>query len=208
MSTCGPSICLLRTSASGHAVVEPTSSRIDSPPWRVGNQNCPNNDDDTDVVDSRTEGISVNDLETAGSRVRLESTEVLMHILAIRESALQSELHRFCSHKARGRVDNDRLEDLVTAAYPASMGSFEVVMDQREVLEKRHIEVMLIDVRIRQQELVVDRVRVERVACWPIAGRELPPFIDENIPRRRTCQARFALCRSGTALLYASCLYR
>ena len=91
MSTGGPSIGLLRTSTSGHAVVELTSSRINSPPRRVGNRNSPNNDDDTDVVDSRAEGISVNDLEAAGSRVCLESTEVLMHLLAIGESALQSE---------------------------------------------------------------------------------------------------------------------
>ena len=37
MSTSGPSIGFLRTSTSGHAVVELTSSRIDSPPWRVSN---------------------------------------------------------------------------------------------------------------------------------------------------------------------------
>ena len=67
MSTGGPSIGLLRTSTSGHAVVELTSSRIDSPPRCVGNRNSPNNDDDTDVVASRTEGILVNDLEAAGS---------------------------------------------------------------------------------------------------------------------------------------------
>ena len=40
----GPSIGLLRTSTTGHAVVELTSSRIDSPPRRVGNRNSPNND--------------------------------------------------------------------------------------------------------------------------------------------------------------------
>ena len=105
--TGGPWICLLRTSTSGHAVVELSSSRMDSPPGRVGNQNSLNNDDDTDVVDSRAGGISVNDLEAAGSRVCLESTEVFMHILAISESALQSEWNRFCSHKAPSGVDND-----------------------------------------------------------------------------------------------------
>ena len=35
--TGGPSIGLLRTSTSGHTVVELTSSRIDSPPWCVSN---------------------------------------------------------------------------------------------------------------------------------------------------------------------------
>ena len=88
-------------------MVEVTSSRIESPPRRVGDRNCPNNNDDADVVGPRTEGISVNDLEAAGSRVRLELTEVLMHILAIGESALQSESNRFCSHKARSCVDRD-----------------------------------------------------------------------------------------------------
>ena len=48
---------------------------------------------------------------------------MLMHILAIGESALQSKLSRFCSHKARSRVDNNRLDDLVTEADVASMSS-------------------------------------------------------------------------------------
>ena len=59
-------------------------------------------------MDTRTDGISVNDLKAAGSRVSLEWTEVLMHILAIGESALQSKSNRFCSHKARTRVEHDR----------------------------------------------------------------------------------------------------
>ena len=65
ITTGGPSICLLRTGNSGHAVVELTSSRIASPPRRVGIQKSPSNDDGTDVVDLRTEGISVADLGTA-----------------------------------------------------------------------------------------------------------------------------------------------
>ena len=182
MPTGGPSIGLLRASTSGHAVVELTSWRIGSPPRCVANRNSPNNDDGTDVVDSRAEGILVNDIKAAGSRVCLESTEVLMQILAISKSALQSESNRFCSHKARGRVDNDGLEDLVTVADLASTGSFEVVMDRREVLEERDVEVMPIDVRIRRQEPVVDRVRVERVAGGRIAGLQFLPVIDENIP--------------------------
>ena len=182
MSTCGLSIGLLRTSTSGHAVIEPTGSRIDSAPRCVSNRNSPNNDADTDVVDSRTEGISVNDLKAVGSRVFLESTEVLMHILAIGEGALQSESNRFCSHKARSRVDNDRFEDLVSAADFALMGSFEVVMDRCEVLEEPDVEVVPIDVRIRRQKPVVDRVRVERVTRGRVAGLELLPFIGVNIP--------------------------
>ena len=163
-------------------MVELTSSPVYSQPRRVGNQNSPSNDDDADVVDPRTEDVSVNDLGTPGPRVCLESTEVLMHILATSESALQSELERLCSHRDRSRVDNDRLEDLVTAADLASMGSFEVIMDWREVIEHRYIEVMLVDVRIRRQETVVDRVRMERVVRGRNTGLQLLPFIDENIP--------------------------
>ena len=101
MSTGATSISLLQTSTSGHAVVELTSSRIDSPPPRVSNRISPNKDDGTDVIDFGAEGISVNDLEHVGSRTSfLESTEVLMHILAIGERTLQSEANRFCSQKA------------------------------------------------------------------------------------------------------------
>ena len=182
MSTGGPSVGLLRTSTSGHAMIELTSSRIESPPRCVSNQKSPNNDDGTDVVDSRAKGISVNDLKAAGSRVFLEATEALMHILAIGESAVQSESNRFCSHKARSRVDNDRFEDLVTAADLASMGSFEVLMDRREVLEERNVEVVPTDARIRRQKQVVNRVWVEGVTRGRIAGLELLPFIGENIP--------------------------
>ena len=108
MSTGGPSIGFLRASTSGHGVVELTSSRIDSPPWRVSNRNSSNNDDGTDVIDFRAKGITVNDLKHVSSRTFfLDLTEVLMHILAISASALQSESNRFCSHKARSRVDND-----------------------------------------------------------------------------------------------------
>ena len=147
MSTAGPSIGFLGTSTSGHAVVELTSSRIDSPPRCVSNRNSSNNDDGTDVIDSRAEGILVNDLKHVGSRTFfLESTEVLIDILAISKSTLQSESNRFCSHKARSRVDNDRFEDLDSAADLASMGSLEVIIDRREVLEERDVEVVLVDV--------------------------------------------------------------
>ena len=183
MSTGGPRIGLLRTSNSGHAVVELTSSFIDSPPWCVSNRNLSNNDDGTDVIDSRAEGISVNDLKHVGSRTFfLESTEVLMYILAISESTLQRELNRFCSHKARSRVNNDRFEDLVSAADLASMGSLEVIIDRREVLEERDVEVVLVDVRLCRQKPVVDRVRVERVTRRRVVGLDLLPFIGVDIP--------------------------
>ena len=139
-----------------------TSSRVNSPPRRVGNRNSASNDDGADVVDQRTEGIYVSDLETACLRICMESTEALMHILTIGVSVLQSESNHHCSHKAQSRVDNDRLEKLVTAVDIASMGSPEVIVDRREVLDQRYVEVMWVDVRIRRQEPVVDRIRWTR----------------------------------------------
>ena len=226
MSTGDPSIGLLRTSTTGQTVIELTCSRIDSPPRSVSNRNSPNNDDDTDVVDSRTEGISVQNLKAAGSRIFLESTEVLMHILAIGHSALQSEPNRFCSPKIRSCVDYDRFEDLVSAGDLASMGSFEIVMDRREVLEERAVKVVPIDVRIRWRKPVVHRVRVERVTRGPVAGLELIPFIGENIPsefdrlRRPSsyplskadmryfkvtrCRTKWAASAKGKRLMYSS----
>ena len=108
MSTSGPLIGFLQTSTSGQAVVELTSSRIDSAPWRVNNRNSSDNDDGTDVIDFRAQGISVNDRKHVGWKTfSLESTEVLMYILTISEGTLQSKSNRFCNHKARSRVDND-----------------------------------------------------------------------------------------------------
>ena len=147
MSTSRPSIGFLRTRTSGHAVVELTSSRIDSPPWRVSNRKSLHNNDGTDVIDSRTEGISVNDLKHVGlGTFFLESTQVLMYILTIGEGTQHSESNRFCSHKARSRVNNDCFENLVSAADLASMCSLEIIMDRREVLEERDVEVVLIGV--------------------------------------------------------------
>ena len=88
----------------------------------------------------------VGDLETACSRVCLESTEVLMHRLTISEIVLQSESNCFCSHEARSFVDDDCLKNLVTAVHIASMGSLDVILDRRGVLEHQYVEVMLEDV--------------------------------------------------------------
>ena len=145
MSTSRPPIGFLRTSTSGHAVVELTSSRIDPPPRRVGNRKSSYDNYGADVVLLRAEGISVDDLKRVGSRTFfLESTKVLMDIVAVSEGALQSESNRFCSHKARSRVDNDRFEDLVSAADLASMCGLKVFVDRREVLEERNVEVVLV----------------------------------------------------------------
>ena len=105
-----------------------------------------------------------------------------MYILTISERTLQSESNRFCCHKGRSRVDNDRLEDLVSAADLASMGSLEVIMDRREVFEERDVEVVLIDVRLCPQKPVVDGVRVEQVTRRRVGGLDLLPFISVDIP--------------------------
>ena len=182
MSTRRPSIGFLRTSASGHAVVELTSSRIGSPPWRVSNRNS-SHTDGTDVINSRAKGISVSDLKHVGSRAFfLESTEVLMYILTISEGTLQSESNRFCCHKARSRVNNDRFEDVVSAADLKSMGSLEIITDRREVLEERDVEVVLNGVRLCQQKPVVEGVRLEQVTRRRVGGLNLFPFISIDIP--------------------------
>ena len=183
MSTSRPSIGFLRTSTSGHAVVELTSSRIDPPPWRVSNRNSSHNNDGADVIDSRAEGISVNDVKHVGSRTFfLKLTEVLMYILTIGEGTLQSESNRFCCHKARSRVNNDCFEDLISAADLASMGSLESIMDRREVLEERDVKLVLIGARLCRQKPMVDGVRVERVTRRRVGGHHLLPFISIDIP--------------------------
>ena len=164
-------------------MVELTSLRIDSPPWRVSNRKSSHNNDGTDVFDSRTEGISVNHLKHVGlGTFFLESTQVLMYILTISEGTLQGESNRFCSHKARSRVNNDRFEDLVSAADLASMCSLEIIMDRREVLEERDVEVVLIDVRLCRQKSVVDGIWVERVTRRRIRFLDLLLFISIDIP--------------------------
>ena len=193
MSTSRPSIGFPRSSTSGHAVVELTSSRIDSPPRRVGNRKSSHDNDGADVVHFRPEGISVDDLKHVGLRTFfLESTEVLMYILTISEGTLQSEPNRFCSHKARSLVNNDRFEDLVSAADLASMCSLKVIVDRCEVLEERDVEVVLIGVRLHRQKPVIDGVRVERVTRRRVGFLDLLLFISIDIPsdwtaRRQRC---------------------
>ena len=185
MSTSRPPIGFLRTSTSGHAVVELTSSRIDSPPRRVGNRKSSYDNDIADVVLFRAEGISVDNLKRVGSRTFfLESTEVLMDIVAVSEGTLQSESNRFCSHKARSRVNNDRFEDLVSAADLASMCSLKVFVDRREVLEEWDVEVVLIGIRLHRQEPVIEGVRVERVARRRIGFLDLLPLVSIDVPSK------------------------
>ena len=69
------------------------------------------------------------------------------------------------------------------------MGSLEVIVNWREVLEHRHVEVMLVRVRIRRQEPVVDRIRMERVTRGRTAGLQLLPFIDKNISSKKDFSA-------------------
>ena len=107
-----------------------------------------------------------------------------MYILTISEGTLQSESNRFCSHKARSRVNNDRFEDLVSAADLASMCSLKVIVDRCEVLEERDVEVVLIGVRLHRQKPVIEGVRVERVARRLVGFLDLLPFIGIDIPSK------------------------
>ena len=100
MSTSGPSIGFL-----SNQYQRPCCGRTDQFAYRLATMAC----QQSKLMDFRPEGISVNDLKHVGSRTFfLESAEVLMYILTISERTLQSESNRFCSHKARSRVDNDR----------------------------------------------------------------------------------------------------
>ena len=109
---------------------------------------------------------------------------MLMDILTISEGTLQSESNRFCSHKARSRVNNDRCEDLVSAADPASMCSLKVIVDRCEVLEERDVEVVLIGVRLHRQKPVIEGVRVERVTRRRVGFLDLLPFVSIDVPSK------------------------
>ena len=78
----------------------------------------------------------------------MESTEALMLILFIGESALYGEWNHLCSHKARGPVDNDSVENVFSTVDVTSMGSLVVGLCGRVLLEHRHIKVMSISARI------------------------------------------------------------
>ena len=69
----------------------------------------------------------------------------------------------------------------MSTEYIPSMGSLEVGLYQREELEHRHIDMMLISVRICRQELQIDRILMKRVARSPTAGLQLPSVVDINI---------------------------
>ena len=90
-------------------------------------------------------------------------------------------------HTVDVRCFLSRFEDLVSAADLASMGSLEVIMDRREVLEERDVETVLIDVRLCRQKPVVDKIRVERVTCRRVVGLDLLPFISIDIPSELDC---------------------
>ena len=61
------------------------------------------------------------------------------------------------------------------------MGNFKVGLNRRRVLEHRHMEVMRISARIRQQESLVDRIRMRRVARDRTAGLEVLSLVDIKI---------------------------
>ena len=141
-----------------------TTSHVNSPPLGVGDREPPRNDDRAEVVNTRTEDVSINDLESVCSRMGLKLTQMVMHVLPVGETILQGESNRLRSHKARGCAYHESVEDLVSTEYIPSMGSLEVGLRRREELEHRHMEGMFISVRICPQEPEVDRIRMKRVA--------------------------------------------
>ena len=69
--------------------------------------------------------IPIDDLEHLGSRITLQSTKVLVHVISIRKSTLQGELNRLYGYEARCSVGNDDDEiRVVSAVYTLSMGLF------------------------------------------------------------------------------------
>ena len=104
-----------------------------------------------------------------------------MDVVPVGESILQGEFNRLCSHRARGRVNNDSLERMISPVYVPSRRSLEVDLNRREELEHRHIKVMLIDVRILRQEPEAVKIRMKRVARGRTAGFKLVWFVDIHI---------------------------
>ena len=151
-----------RTGTGGIAVVKPTSSYVDSPGWGVGDREPPSNDDRADVIISRAQGVSINNLKSSCWRIGLKLLEMLMDVLPFCESILQGVSNCVCSRKTRGLVDKYSVEHMVWPVYIPSMGSVEVGLNQREELEHRHIEVMFISVLFFPQEPLVDRIRIKR----------------------------------------------
>ena len=101
-----------------------------------------------------------------------------MHILAIGKSALQSESDRFCSHKARSRVDNDlHLHQVLglartfgrnTSTNPPRSSSMKPILDLCS-------EYMMPLVSSRCARSVCSELWIERICArsWDVRGVEL-----------------------------------
>ena len=142
MSTSSPLTLLPRTGTSGVAVVNLASPRVNSPPCGVSNRKSSNNDDCADILFVGTEPVSINSIEGFCWRICLKSTEILMHVLFVCESTLQSKSNPLCSQKHRHHVHNDNIEDIFSSVYIPSMSSSEVSFNRREELEHQHVEVL------------------------------------------------------------------
>ena len=181
MAASSPTVLLTRTRTGGIIVVKLTAPGNDSQPLGVGDREPPSHHDRADVVVTTVEGESINYLESVRSRNDFKSTEMLMHALPFGESIPQCKSNGLCIHKTGGRVDNDSVEDMVSPVYIPSMGSLEVSLNRREALDHRHIEVMVISVRIFRQEPLVESIRMKRVTRGRTAGLEVLSFVDIDI---------------------------
>ena len=99
------------------SVVKLDSLGVDSPPCGVGNREPSNKDDRADNVVAGTEGVSIKNLESFCSRIRLKSTEMLMHVVPVGESSLQRESNRLCRQEARRHVNKHSIEDIFSSVY-------------------------------------------------------------------------------------------
>ena len=136
------------------------------------------NDDRGCIIGAGTKAALIEKLESFRSRIGLELTETLMHVLPIRESTLQGESNHRCSYKARRRVDNDSVKNKFWTAYITLMSCFKVSLDGHEELDNRHFVLVWMHVGIFLQEPVFEGVRMKRITRVRIAWFELFSFID------------------------------
>ena len=98
---------------------------VNSPPSSIGDREPSSDDDHVDFSAVVDVAIPIDDLEHLGSRITLNSTKVLVHVLSVGKSTLQGELNRLYGYEARCSVGNDDVEiRVVSNVYTWSMGLF------------------------------------------------------------------------------------
>ena len=134
--------------------------------WEDQNRHGIITDDCIDIIGAGTETVLIKYLQNFCSRIGLKPTEIVMHMLRIRDSTLQGKSNGLCIHWARCRVDNDSVNNNISTAYVASICFFEVKLDRREEFENRQVVVVSIHVGIFWYEPVLEGVQVKWITCW------------------------------------------